>query len=154
MTPQERETLEHQAERCLRRGELSEAFSTFKQIAAAFPADAAIKRRIDDLQDSLQPSELMDAKSNFRRETGSGQPTSLIDEAEMNASKGDYKGAISIYRQLMEGQPGSELIRERLAELFQLAQAGQPPPKASASQRPLDSVLNDLLSRINDRRKR
>ena len=110
MTPQDRESLEHQAERSLRRGELSEAFKAFKQVAAAFPGDDAIKRRIEELQDSLQPAELMNPKSNFRRESGTGQPTSLIDQAEMNASKGDYKGAISIYRQLMASQPGSDLI--------------------------------------------
>ena len=151
MSPLEREALEAKAERSLRRGELSEAFGIYKQLTTAFPADAALQRRVAELKESLQPAELMNPKSNFRSESTAGTPASPFDAAEVFASKGDYPAAIAIYRKLMAERPDSELIRERLTELFQLAQAGQAPP--APVKKPLDAVLADLLSRISDRKR-
>ena len=153
MSPLEREALEAKAERSLRRGELSEAFGIYRQLTQAFPHDQSLKRRIDEIQENLQPAELMNPKSNFRSESPTTSASSPFDQAEAAATKGDYKGAISIYRKLMAERPDSELVRERLAELFQLAQAGRSPP-AAGGQKPLDAVFADLLARIQDRRKR
>ncbi len=151
MSPLEREAVEAKAERALRRGELSEAFGLYKTLTAAFPADQSLARRVAELQENLQPAELMNPKSNFRSESIAGAPSSPYDAAEVCASKGDYRGAIAIYRKLMADRPDSELVRERLTELFQLAQAGQAPP--APVKKPLDAVLADLLSRISDRKR-
>ena len=153
MSPLEREAIEAKAERALRRGELSEAFGLYKQLTAAFPSDQSLARRVVELQENLQPAELMNPKSNFRSESTAGAPSSPVDAAEVCASKGDYRGAISIYRTLLAERPDSELLRERMAELFELAQAGQAPPKQVAQTKPLDAVLADLLSRISDRKR-
>lgn len=154
MSPLEREALEAKAERSLRRGELSEAFTIYRQLAKAFPSDESLTRKIVELQENLQPAELMNPKSNFRSESTAGTPTSPTDAAEQCASRGDYSGAITIYRRLAAERPDSELIRERLTELFQLAQAGRTPPDSTGTKKPLDAVLNDLLSRIGDRRRK
>lgn len=141
--------METRAERSLRRGELSEAFRLFRQLANAFPQDQALAQRIRDLEESLQPSELLSPRANFRAE-GSDAPQSPMDQAEALAAKGDFAGAIALYRTLLAQRPDSELIRERLAELFGLVQAQA--PRRSPFQR--ESLLADLLSRIAARRRR
>lgn len=150
MSPEERAQLEHQIERAVRRGELADAIGLLRQLAADFPDDAAIAGKLEQLQESLQPAELMSAKTNVRWD--SPVPTvSPVDAAERLADKGDYAGAIAAYRQLLAAQPGSELVKERLAELFALAQARAPrrpvPPKDKTL------VLSELLARIDARRR-
>jgi tetratricopeptide (TPR) repeat protein len=149
MTPEERHSLETQAERHLRRGELSEAFEQFQQVARAFPADTALQARIAQLKENLQPAELMNPRSNFHSEPAGGGQTP-VDQAEALASRGDYAGAIGLYRKLLAERPESELIRERLAELFRLVQA-QKPRRASPQAR--ENLLAELLGRISSRKR-
>lgn len=150
MTPADRHTLEARAERCLRRGELSEAFSLYRELAAAFPEDGTLKNRIAELEESLQPAELMNAKSNFKAEP-EGAPRSATEEAERLASVGDYGGAIAGYRKLLSARPDNDLVKERLQELFTLAQASAPRPSAPTRHR--EAVLGEILSRIGARKR-
>lgn len=150
MTPADRHSLETRAERCLRRGELSEAFSLFRELVAAFPDDAALRSRLTELEGSLQPAELLNPRSNFRPEPEAA-PRSPTEDAERRAAQGDYPGAIAAYRQILEAKPDNELVRERLAELFTLAQAAAPRPSAPTRHR--EAVLGELLSRIGARKR-
>ncbi|MDP3232646.1 MAG: tetratricopeptide repeat protein [Myxococcales bacterium] len=151
MSPADRQAHETRAERCLRRGELSEAFALFRDLVAAFPDDAALRRRVDELEGSLQPAELMSAKANFRAEP-EGAPRSATEEAERLAAAGDYGGAIASYRKLLTERPDNELVKERLTELFDLARASSSPrPSAPAHRR--EAMLGDILSRIGARRR-
>lgn len=150
MTPEERKTLEAQAERHLRRGELSEAFEQFQHLSRAFPADVALAARITQLKESLQPAELMNPRSNFHSEPADAATATPVDQAEALATRGDYAGAIGLYRRLLGERPDSELIRERLAELFRLAQA-QAPRRPSPQAR--EHLLAELLARISSRKR-
>lgn len=150
MTPADRQLVESRAERCLRRGELSEAFSLFKELIAAFPEDDALARRVAELEGSLQPAELMSSKANFRAEPRQA-PRNATEEAERLAEAGDYAGAISAYRKLLTDRPDNELVKERLQELFTLAQAAAPRPSAPTRHR--EAVLGEILSRIGARKR-
>jgi tetratricopeptide (TPR) repeat protein len=150
MSPADRQALEARAERCLRRGELSEAFTLFRELVTRFPDDAALAERLSQLEGSLQPAELLSAKANFRAEP-EGAPRSDTEQAERLAAAGDYAGAIAAYRRLLTARPDNELVRERLAELFTLARAAAPRPSAPTANR--EAVLGELLSRIGARRR-
>lgn len=150
MTPEERAQLEQQIERAVRRGELADAIGHLRALAADFPDDDTVAEKLKQLEESLQPAELMSAKANVRWD--SPVPTvSPVDAAERLAAKGDFAGAIAAYRKVLAAQPGSELVKERLAELFALAQARAPrrplPPKDKTL------VLSELLARIDARRR-
>lgn len=148
MSPDERTTLEARAERCLRRGELTEAFGIFRQLTTAFPDDDALQRHVADLEGSLQPAELMNSRANFKTDRDAQSPT---EKAEQLAAAGDYAGAIAAYRKLLTERPDNELVKERLAELFTLARAAAPRPSAPTRHR--EAVLGELLSRIGARKK-
>ena len=154
MTPEERKALEQRAASATRRGELADAFEALKQLASAFPDEPGFQNRLAELQSTLQPSELMNPKARAPLEKRA--PSSLTDQAELFAAQGQYAMAISIYRQLLAQQPEGELIKERLAELFQLAQASDPRPSAPRPQTPVDpkTALEDLLERIGTRKRR
>jgi tetratricopeptide (TPR) repeat protein len=150
VTPDDRHALEQRAERSLRRGELSEAFSIFKQLIAAFPGDEGLLRRVSELEGALQPAELLNAKANFRAEPQQA-PRTATEHAERLADAGDYAGAISAYRRLLTERPDNDLVKERLQELFVLAQAAAPKPSAPTARR--EAVLGELLSRIDARKR-
>ena len=150
MTPDDRHALEQRAERCLRRGELSEAFALFKQLTAAFPDDEPLRRRVAELEGSLQPAELLNAKANFRAEPQQA-PRNASEQAERLAESGDYAGAIAAYRKLLTERPDNDLVKERLQEVFVLAQAAAPRPSAPTARR--EAVLGELLSRIDARKR-
>src|SRR4051794_1435772 len=120
MSPEERTTLEANADRAMRRGELSTALDLFGKLLAAFPADETLKRKLKLLKENLQPMELVSAKSRFVPEPPQ-KKGSALDEAEAKAARGDYAGAIAAYRQALTEKPESELLKERLSELFRLA---------------------------------
>jgi len=147
MTPDERAARESKAERALRRGELAYALSLFREIALAFPDDAALAARIADLEGTVTPQERV-PRLPITTEP-SGVFRSPMHEAEALAAKGDFAGAIAVYRKLLAANPELELVKERLAELFQLAQA-RAAPKQSVSR---EQVLEHLLGRIESRRR-
>lgn len=148
MNPEERRELEQKADRSLRRGELGEALASYRKLVAAFPNDAALRERLAQLEQNLQPAELLNPKAAFRAEP-SGVHATPMHQAESLAAKGDFAGAIALYRKLLESRPDWELVKERLAELFQLAQAREA-PKSVVSR---EQVLEQLLDRISTRRK-
>jgi tetratricopeptide (TPR) repeat protein len=148
MMPDERRTLEASAERHLRRGELREAVSLLQQLVQTYPGDAALIERLAQLEENLQPAELMSPKAALRSDPKIAP--SPMHDAEALASRGDFAGAITIYRQLLAQNPAAELVRERLAELFQLAQARSPARPTGSSRA---QVLEHLLERITSRRR-
>ncbi len=168
MTPDERTEAEARADRALRRGELSTALELFQAIAAAYPTDELVQQKLRRIRENLQPMELSHAKTRVPIDQAP-PPTNSIQSAEALAARGDYAGAIALYRKALEKRPDSDLIRERLAELFQIAQAmapkssppatapvtTPPPPKAPAPQGPVSTarLLSDLLDQISRRRR-
>jgi tetratricopeptide (TPR) repeat protein len=155
MTPEERDTLEAKGDRAMRRGELSAALALFQQLCSAFPLDSALAEKLANLKENLQPMELTSAKSRFVPDPSAprsgGNP---LDEAEALAARGDYPGAIARYRKALADKPDSELLKERLAELFRMMQAHapqRPPPVVPKSP---ELALTELLDRIASRRKR
>ncbi|MBL8954166.1 MAG: tetratricopeptide repeat protein [Myxococcaceae bacterium] len=164
MTPDERTEAEARADRALRRGELSTALELFTAIAAAYPGDAVVQQKLKRIRENLQPMELSHAKTRVPLEQAP-PPTNSIQSAEALAARGDYAGAIALYRKALEKRPDSDLIRERLAELFQIAQSMAPraspiPPPARAAPKPAAQapvstarMLSDLLDQISRRRR-
>ncbi len=159
MTQDERDTLEAKADRAMRRGELAAALALLQQLSTAFPADAAVAEKLRNLKDNLQPSELTSAKSRFAPEPTAPQGSSPLDEAERLAARGDFAGAIAGYRKALAARPDSELLKERLAELFKMMQA-QAPRRPAPVPVPVPVVkspelaLSELLDRIAERRKK
>ncbi|MBK7863279.1 MAG: tetratricopeptide repeat protein [Archangiaceae bacterium] len=112
--------------------------------------------------------ELTSAKTRVPPEQAA-QPTNSIQSAEALAARGDYAAAIALYRKALEKRPDSDLIRERLAELFQIVQAVAPKVSAAADtstsvapagvtpdgQAPVSTLrlLSDLLDQISRRRR-
>jgi tetratricopeptide (TPR) repeat protein len=155
MTVVERAELEARAERCTRRGELREAIGLYRTLHQAFPDDGPLGRKLQALEQSLQPSELLSARAfapePYATRAGPEQ------EGERLFALGDYAGAMGAYRRALKQKPGSDLIRERLEELYTLAQSA---PRQAAS--PTDKALPQepsarlgaLLDRIAARRRR
>lgn len=160
MTPDERTEAESRADRALRRGELSTALQLYQAIAAAFPQDELVQQKLARIKENLQPMELSHAKTRVPLGEAPA-PTNSIQSAEALAARGDYAGAIALYRKALEKRPDSDLIRERLTELFQIAQSLAPPsksgsvPKPPPSQAPVSTarLLSDLLDQISRRRR-
>lgn len=148
MTPEERHDTESHAERAVRRGEWGLALSLLREVALAAPDDAALAARIVELEAHLSPAE------RARRPPLSAEPSGVfrspMHEAEALAARGDFAGAIAQYRRLLAENPDLDLVKERLAELFQLAQASAA-PKTHAVTR--EQVLEHLLGRITSRRR-
>ena len=155
MTEDERDTLEAKGDRAMRRGELSTALALFQQLTAAFPGDQTLAEKLANLKENLQPSELTSAKSRFVPDPSAPRTgASALDEAEVLAARGDHAGAIALYRKALAARPDSELLKERLAELFGLIQAQAPhrPPPAAVPKTP-ELLLSGLLDRIASRKR-
>lgn len=147
MTPEERTTLEGKVDRHLRRGELSEAWGALSRLTDAFPDDASLKERLRQLEESLEPSEWR--RVTMARAEPSGVHKSPMHYAEGLAAAGKYVEAIEIYRALLDERPDWELVKERLAELFQLARVAEPKrPQVDRA-----GLLEHLLERISTRRR-
>jgi tetratricopeptide (TPR) repeat protein len=146
----EREVTEAKADRAMRRGELSTALELFQQLVAQFPDDAGLKRKLSGLKENLQPMELVSAKSRFTPEPAPVAGANPLDEAEVLASRGDHAGAIALYRKALAEKPDSELLKERLTELFRLVQAQAPRAPVVRSK---EVVLSEWLDRISLRKK-
>jgi hypothetical protein len=136
-----RDELWARAERSMRRGDLAEATRLFELVATRFPGDGAAAARLSQLRENLQPLELMHPKARL---AAAEAPTGLTHEQEGERlfGEGDFAGAAAAYRKALEQHPDSELIRERLMELFALAKGSAPGP---------EDLLRGLLSRIRDR---
>lgn len=148
MTPAERSTLETQIDRHVRRGELAEAWAALQQLCAAFPEDANLAQRLVELEQGLDPAERRRAAVAKVETTGSFK--SPMHEAEAHAAAGRYKDAIALYRGLLTERPDWELVKERLAELFQLAQVAAPQRRQPVNR---ESILLHLLERILARKR-
>ncbi len=148
-----------QADRARRRGEMSEAVRLYEQALAQDPGDEVVQRKLANVRENLQPSEL--AALQLARATASAaepppplKPMTPEQEGERLFALGDFGGAAAAYRRALRDKPDSELIRERLVELFQLAQAA--PRNSSTDQAlPKDPTLKlqALLDRISARKK-
>ena len=136
--------MEERALRSLRRGDLKDALNALGAIAQAFPDDAGVAERRSQIEASLLPDELGSSKV-FSQPEPSGVYSNPAQHAEALASRGDFVGAIAVYRTLASS---SELVRDRLAELLQLAQAKAHRPALARQQ-----VLEHLLERIGSRRR-
>jgi len=111
------------------------------------PRDAALAERLSQLEQGLDPSERRRVATSKVESTGSHQ--SPMHEAESLAAAGRYKDAITIYRTLLVQRPDWELVKERLAELFQLAQVAEPKRQPVNRAR----LLEHLLERISSRKR-
>ena len=147
MTPSERAALETQIDRHVRRGELPAARAALERLCLAFPEDQALADRLARLEEDLDPSERRPVPLGGIDPTGKHKTP--MHEAEALAAKGKYKEAIAIYRALLKDRPDWELVKERLSELFQLAQVAAP-IKTSTDQ---SGALEHLLDRINTRKR-
>lgn len=169
MSPDEQSAKVAEAERFLRRGELLEAVAILRRITAEHPEREDLTQRIHQLAETMQPAELR-AMSAPIPESPRSEAPSPEEEGERLFAAGDFAGAALAYRRALEAKPNSELIRERLVELFQLAQAQNgarprtPPPthpvRPVTSRDPArgervtpEDLLEKLLSRIGERRR-
>lgn len=162
MTPDQRTDAEAKADRAVRRGELATALSLYQAIVKAFPSDAVIAKKLKRVEEMLQPTELTSSKV---RQAAEGPPPSHpMEQAEAFANAGRYAEAIALYRKLLAEKPESVLLKERLGELFDLAQAqagpARPSPHSSAPQQSREGeerapgdVLSSLLGRISSRKR-
>ena len=164
MTPEQRAETEAKADRFLRRGELADAAVLYEQILSAFPGDPAVESKLENLRDSLNPSELHAAKQRQAApQKAKAQPKALTPEQEGEEffAQGDYVNAAAAYRRALKEKPDNELLKERLVEIFSLAQAQNPGARPSkpalrvAPPPPQDpeDVLKSLLGRIAERKR-
>ena len=147
MTPEERTALETQIERHVRRGELGQAYAALQRLSDAFPDELALTQRLAQVEASLDPAERRRVPVPISEP--SGVHKSPMHQAEAFAAAGRYRDAIGIYRALLQSRPDWDLVKERLAELFQLAQVADPPrPPVNR-----ENVLGHLLERITSRKR-
>lgn len=148
MNPEARAEMVAHAERALRRGELSEAVGLYERLCRAFPQDEALSLKLANLRETLQPEERQALRNTVRPEPMPLGPSSPVTEGERLFALGDYVGAAAAYRRALQQRPDSELIRERLVELFQLAQTI---PSQSPTDRKLPQQVEPLLLALLDR---
>lgn len=146
MSPDERRVLEQQADKLMRRGDLPGTAATLRRLVEAFPEEPSYVERLADVEASLDPSE-RSVRMPPPRPTG--ENAGPLHEAEALAAAGRYAEAVAIYRALLAATPDAPLLKERLAELYALAQVAAPKrPAVNRSQ-----VLEHLLERITSRRR-
>jgi tetratricopeptide (TPR) repeat protein len=155
MTSAERADLESRADRYRRRGELARALELYRRIHAAFPADEGVGQKIAAIEETSQPDELaLPPTAGAEPLTDSGVPLTAEQEGERLYALGDYVGAAAAYRRALDLRPDSELVRERLFEIFRVAQTA---PRHSALDRALPrdrrAILSALLDRISSRKR-
>jgi hypothetical protein len=143
-----RESIEAEADRLRRRGELGQALELYHTLLANSPEDAGLRDKVDQVGELLQPMELNHPKAAH----GTTAPSSLEERAERAAAHGDYAEAAALYRRALQEAPESELLAERLAEVFALAKRGSAP--AAAAPATPEALLQGLLERIAQRRDR
>ncbi len=93
------------------------------------------------------------ASPKARAEPEAAAPAgSPLAHAEALAARGDFAGAIALYRKALAEKPDSPLLSERLNELFQLVQAQAPRPSPQLPKDP-GSRLRELLVRVGTRKR-
>lgn len=135
---------------------MAEAVGILRVLVQAFPDDEALSRRLVDLAEALQPSELTHPKAQAGGGGGgpnAGSPDSPEQEGERLFGEGDYAGAIAAYRRALQLRPDSELVRERLEELFTLARTRPVQPPAPRHRPGTADFLKGLLERVAARRR-
>ncbi|WP_343213342.1 hypothetical protein [Archangium violaceum] len=82
-------------------------------------------------------------------------PSSPVAEGERLFALGDYVAAAAAYRRALQERPDSELIRERLEELYRLARTlpVRPSPTDRKLPRQVEPLLLALLDRVAARRR-
>jgi tetratricopeptide (TPR) repeat protein len=157
VTNEERAQLESAADRARRRGEMAEAVRLYRAILDAFPEDGALRDKLAQLAETLQPMELTSAKAPRSETPAKGNamvPLTEEQEGERLFHLGDFAGAARAYRRALAHKPDSPLIQERLVELIALAQAA---PRNSPTDRALpdrpEPLLHALLDRIAARKR-
>lgn len=173
MTQAERAETEARADRLLRRGELADAAALYERLLTAFPGDPVLEGKLSELRDSVGPAELHAARARLAAPPAAAKvrgPLSPELEGEELFARGDYVNAAAAFRRALKERPDNELLKERLLEVFALAQAQQPgarqprpasapaasPPPPAASPAPRaapEDVLRSLLGRIADRKR-
>lgn len=148
--------MEARADRALRRGELAEALHLYESLVQDFPGDAALALKLANLKDSLQPSELQALLASRPPEEPSLPlaPSSPAQEGERLFALGDYVGAAAAYRRALQERPDSELLKERLIELYRLArEMPLQSPTDKALPKAAEPRLQALLDRVAARRR-
>jgi tetratricopeptide (TPR) repeat protein len=144
----QREEMEARADRCLRRGELTEALRLYQELVRLHPTDPGLTQKLAQLQESVDPRELTSAKLPAAEDNGRLPPSTPEQEGERLFTLGDYAGAAAAYRRALRDKPDSVLIRERLVELYQLARTA---PSHSPTDCPLPDQPEPLLRALLDR---
>jgi tetratricopeptide (TPR) repeat protein len=148
--------MEARADRALRRGELAEALGLYESLVQAFPEDSGLAAKLSNLKDSLQPMELQALQAARPPEEPALPlgPSSPAQEGERLFTLGDYAGAAAAYRRAVQERPDSELLKERLVELYRLAREMplQSPTDKALPKAP-DARLQALLDRVASRRR-
>lgn len=150
MQPPERQALEQSIDRHIRRGEFADAARALRSLQAAFPEEPSIGVRLAELETQLSPADRIASMRPTARAAAATPQQSPVDSAEAFASAGRFQEALEIYQQLLAQRPDSELVRERIAELSELARVVQP-PRPSIGRK--TAVLEHLLERISSRRR-
>ena len=157
MTPEARADMVARAERALRRGELGDAESLYETLCRVFPEDPALALKLANLREALQPEERQSGRESQLRALPTSipqGPSSPVTEGERLFALGDYAGAAAAYRRALQERPDSELIRERLEELYQLACAlPAHSPTDRSLPRQAEPLLHALLDRLAARRR-
>jgi tetratricopeptide (TPR) repeat protein len=162
MNPEARAEMVAHAERALRRGELTEAVSLYERLCRSFPGDESLAHKLTNVREMLLPEELEALRSLRTERTSSPRPervplgpSSPVAEGERLFALGDYAAAAAAYRRALQERPDSELIRERLEELYRLARTLPMRPSPTDRQLPqqVEPLLLALLDRVAARRR-
>ncbi len=146
---------------------MAEAVAVLRGLLQQFPDDQALAQRLMDLAETLQPSELQHPKARAASslddaDAGStgGSRETPEQAGERLFALGDHAGAMAAYRQALQQRPDSELVRERLEEIFRVAQSAPstkpvslPPRPQVASRGSAEALLKSLLERVAARRR-
>ena len=131
--------LEQRAERAVRRGELLEALRLFEELIVRDPGDERVRQRMESVRALVQPAELSDRPRPELEEAEPRPAAGTLTDAEqgeLHASAGRFVEALRCYERAAAEAPDNELLRERLAELRELAPPGARADLGSAEQLP------------------
>ncbi len=157
--PEDANELRSEAERRVKRGELREALALYERVLEMDPADAAALSRVKTLNEMIAGD-----GSQTPMRAASTEPAPMAQTAEQRAEaqmqRGDLRGALATYGELLRIRPDHQLARERHAEIEALLRASDraaaAPRAAPVAERPglpKERILEELLRRIAERRR-